>query len=623
MSQTPTSAQSARESNPLSQDTPESNAVLECFIQECLALMQHNPTAHAITQARYALSRANMLTPAIIDELDSLLLEQKEPITIAIVGQFSSGKSTFLNALLGREILPSGITPITAKVCKICYGDEYSLHVRYKDGNLVQKPLEFLHSLDTLENLQITDFTLYAPSAILRQMSLLDTPGFNSQNAIDTETTNAILKRVDGIIWLSLIDNVGKQSEKDILHAHVRQYVSKSLCVLNQKDRLKDENEIATSLEYARNTFSGIFSQIIPISARLALQAQTSPNSAQMLAESNINAVLEFINTYLASNASMLKERKILRKLRTIITQARWHIHHARKSLKSYKTMLESLDGSMRVHALQSGLEKEFKSLFLRYDSALENLAQSIFAKLEEVEFELPLMRKSLLGFQRAGDFSTHRAIIIPKDTLISRLGSDESVMAVELRTLGFSIGAFGESFGGFVQGELESLSRATSALELDSRLTMAGEQGWNLAQSTIHALLFSATTPILTKLQSALDSLKLLITLNYPNALTLALTTLDSKIQYALQKHKQNPKNFALFTPTLENIRDSLNTALHFLSFQDKLSLQNALYKKTLWELSQAYMECAQSSAQVLAPIESSLETKARMLAQLLHKQA
>ena len=618
MSQEPHKAQTT------SQESTESNSVLECFIQECLALMQHNPTAHAITQARYALSRANMLTPAISGELDSLLLEQKEPITIAIVGQFSSGKSTFLNALLGRELLPSGITPITAKVCKICYGDEYSLHVRYKDGSLAQKPLDFLHSIDTLENMKITDFTLCAPCEILRSLSLLDTPGFNSQNAIDTETTNAILKRVDGIIWLSLIDNVGKQSEKDILHAHVRQYASKALCVLNQKDRLKDESEIATSLEYARSAFSGIFSQIIPISAKLALQAQNShdsSNSAQMLTESNINAVLEFINTQFANNASALKERKILRKLRTIITQARWHIHRARKGIKSYKKALESLDSSMRVHALQSGLEKEFKSLFLRYDSALENLAQSIFAKLEEVEFELPFMRKGLLGFQRE-DLSKHRAIIIPKDTLISRFGSDESTIAVELRTLGFSIGAFGEAFGAFVRGELESLLHTANALELDSRLAMAGEQGWNLAQSTIHALLFSTTQPILTRLQSTLDSLKLLITLNYPNALTLALTTLDSKIQYALHKHKQNPKDFALFTPTLENIRDSLNTALHFLSFQDKLSLQNALYKKTLWELSQAYMECAQSSTQALVPIESSLETKAHILAQLLNKQ-
>lgn len=614
-----------------SADSLSGSALLEHFIQECLALVQTDPTAHAINQARYVLSCANMLTSEHSAELDSLLQQYQEPITIAIVGQFSSGKSTFLNALLGREILPSGITPITSKVCTISYGDEYSLIVSYRDGSRASKPLDFLHSLDELENLQITEFTLLAPIALLRHISLLDTPGFNSQNAIDTETTNAILKRVDGIIWLSLIDNVGKQSEKAILEAHIRQYASKSLCVLNQKDRLKNEHEVATSLEYARSAFSGLFSEFIPISAKLALQAQNALATADrhtsntkapesILAESNIQAVFDFITHELASNATTLKRHRIRHTLRALITQSRWQIHQARKALRAYKRALENFDSTIRVRALQSGLEKQFRALFLRYDSALENLAQSIFSRLEEVEFALPIKRKSLLGLQRGAESSTHRAIIIPKDTLISKLGSDESAAAKELRTLGFAISAFGQEFERFVQGELESLLRIAQELELDSRLECAGEREYHAALSAIHALGLSTSAPILAGLRSALDSLKMLITLNYPNALTLALTTLDSKIAYALQKHKQSPKDFALFTPTLENIRDSLNSALHFASFQDKLFLQNALYKKTLWELSQAYMQCAESAASLLAPLESSLESKSHTLAKYLH---
>jgi len=47
------------------------------------------------------------------------------PMEIAIVGQFSSGKSTFLNALLSKNILPVGITPVTSKVNFLNYGKEY------------------------------------------------------------------------------------------------------------------------------------------------------------------------------------------------------------------------------------------------------------------------------------------------------------------------------------------------------------------------------------------------------------------------------------------------------------------------------------------------------------------
>ena len=60
---------------------------------------------------------------------DKLLRRSKYPMEVAIVGQFSSGKSTFLNALLSKDILPTGITPVTSKVNFINYAKEYKLKV--------------------------------------------------------------------------------------------------------------------------------------------------------------------------------------------------------------------------------------------------------------------------------------------------------------------------------------------------------------------------------------------------------------------------------------------------------------------------------------------------------------
>ena len=60
-------------------------------------------------------------------ELKNILNKQIKravyPIEVAIIGQFSSGKSTFLNALLSKDILPTGITPVTSKVIYINYGE--------------------------------------------------------------------------------------------------------------------------------------------------------------------------------------------------------------------------------------------------------------------------------------------------------------------------------------------------------------------------------------------------------------------------------------------------------------------------------------------------------------------
>lgn len=609
--------------NALSIDSP---TLLESFIHECLLVDNTNPLHKAIQLTRYALSRTNSLTKQRASTLDTLTRDFDKPITIAIVGQFSSGKSTFLNAIMGRAILPSGITPITSKVCTICYGDTYSLEVIYNDGTSAPKPLEFFHTLDELENLQIREFILRAPVALLRSISLLDTPGFNSQNAIDTETTNAILSRVDGIIWLSLIDNVGKQSEKDIIEAHIKQYISKSLCVLNQKDRLQDEKEVQTSLDYARSAFSGSFSEVIAISAKQALKAiqahQEQPatplESSQLYAHSNFQAVLEFITAQLASNAKELKSSKTLRTLGEILALSIAEIEQAQSTTKAYLQTIECFDSTLRFNALKSGLEKQFSAFFTRYDNALENLAQYIFSQLESSEFSLPITSKNLLGM-RTQQMQAYQATIIPKDTLISKLHSQENRFLPEFRTLGLQIGAFGKELGRFLDSELEALKQAGCELWADS--TPALQHTLQTLQHSTLAHIQAQNTAALCALQGELDSLKALITLNYPNAISLALIELDSKINYALHKHKQSPKDFALFTPTLENIRDSLNNALHFLTFQDRLSLHNALYKRTLWSLSQAYMECFEHAAELITPHLSTLESHIQALRDALEE--
>ena len=182
---------------------------------------------------------------------------------IGLVGANGEGKSTFLNALLGKNILPSGITPITAKICHIVYGQDYALEIHYKNGNTATKTLSYLNEVSEVQNAKIAFYKLYAPLELLKKISFLDTPGFNSQNQSDTDTTNSILESVDGIIWLTLIDNVGKHSEKEIILSHIKRYASKSLCVLNQKDRLKNQEEINISLEYAKKAFNGLFEEII------------------------------------------------------------------------------------------------------------------------------------------------------------------------------------------------------------------------------------------------------------------------------------------------------------------------------------------------------------------------
>jgi len=209
--------------------------------------------------------------------LDKFTRRARYPMEVAITGQFSSGKSTFLNALLSRNILPTGITPVTSKVNFINYGDEYKLKITYKSG------AEEYHSIDHISAFtdqresdmdEIKYLTLYAPMDILKDITFVDTPGLNSQSQSDTDTTKKVLRDVGGIIWLTLIDNAGKMSEAEVLEDYMEHFKNKSLCVLNQKDKFSDE-QIQTTTNYVSEKFGKFFAEVIPISAKQALDSRT------------------------------------------------------------------------------------------------------------------------------------------------------------------------------------------------------------------------------------------------------------------------------------------------------------------------------------------------------------
>jgi len=236
-----------------------------------------NKTEHILLDDR--LSPSLELTQAI----KKLKIRVKEPMKVAISGQFSSGKSTFLNALLAKQILPTGITPVTSKVNYIKYADELKIRVRYKDGRDEYHDIDKIDKFtDQRQSVEDIDYlTLYSPLNMLKDIVFVDTPGLNSGASVDTQTTIKVLQEVDGIIWLTLLDNAGKMSESKVLEKYLSKYKNKSLCVLNQKDKFS-EDEISQSVKYVQDTFKEYFSKVVPISAKQALISRSSDKNALM-----------------------------------------------------------------------------------------------------------------------------------------------------------------------------------------------------------------------------------------------------------------------------------------------------------------------------------------------------
>jgi GTP-binding protein EngB required for normal cell division len=379
-------------------------------------------------------------------QLKSILNKQirraRYPMEVAITGQFSSGKSTFLNALLSRNILPTGITPVTSKVNFINYGEEYKLKITYKSG------AEEYHSIENIaaftdqrqkEMDEIKYLTLYAPMDILKDISFVDTPGLNSQSQSDTDTTRNVLRDVGGIIWLTLIDNAGKMSEAEVLEEYMEHFKNKSLCVLNQKDKFTQE-QIETTTQYVSEKFSKYFAQVTPISAKMALdsrahqkrvllenqyehitkefkeelnknleveslsffqdkfdtfkeeihkiQSKDISGDMQLLKESNINEVLEFIENVIRPQAAEAKEFAIKKDLKNICDILIKEYHTILGVYDSLTEILSTCEDEI-IQAFENIQKKYSKELFGIYnslESIMEKMANETYKNIKTIK---------------------------------------------------------------------------------------------------------------------------------------------------------------------------------------------------------------------------------------------
>ncbi len=141
-------------------------------------------------------------------------------LEVALFGRVSSGKSSLLNALLGTDVLPVGVTPITAVPTKLRYGVSLRAAVTYGDGRSEIVPIEELSKLITEQgnpgnSKNIVRAMVEVPSPRLRHgIVLVDTPGLGSLAKRGGAETLAYLPACD--LALVLIDAGATLNDEDI-----------------------------------------------------------------------------------------------------------------------------------------------------------------------------------------------------------------------------------------------------------------------------------------------------------------------------------------------------------------------------------------------------------------------
>ena len=526
-----------------------------------------------------------------------------EPLLIGVVGQFSSGKSSFLNAILGTNVLPTGIIPVTAKPTFIKYAPQSFLKALYEDGREEFFELSELNSFvdQRLDLKAVKALYIHLPNEILKQISFIDTPGLNSRSSKDTKETLQILGVCSGLIWLSLIDNAARAGELKELEMLPKRLKNHALCLLNQKDKL-NENEIARVLEHCKYTYNQYFSTILPVSAKLELAGEKN---------SGFDEIRKFL-------ASFDKESFIKENMCEILESMKGEQERVLGILSELESLI--LDFDKKYENFLKENENAYKSSFALIFDEVKNAAQFaaniVMEHISEQECECFKNKKSILG-EKIEKFTYKAQILNEQNALNALLYDNDQVkklfgkLKINFNNLQNKIKAdLSELFNEFKESTLDFKAKYESLQKTDllhSDLLHANIRQFSCDVYTLFTLHYEREIESkLTRLDLFFEKINIKISTNFLNALRLVLVFITSKTQSQKKNFESDPLSFSLYFPSLNETKERILTELSYYEFEDDIVGSNPFISKFLRQISLNFNTIKEQNLELLNALKS-----------------
>jgi small GTP-binding protein len=227
----------------------------------------------AVTSLVETLGKVDGLPPEQMDQARDALFHTDHPFLIVLIGGFNTGKSSILNALIGDQALGVGPTPTTDRIILLRHGETFS---RIMTGD--------------------TD-TVYHPSKLLEQVSLVDTPGLESVFKGHDDITRRFLHRADAVFLVLLATQAMSQANVEYLKS-LRAYGKRVILIINQIDLLDaaEREQVRTFVTTQAQQYLEMAPEVWLVSAKLAAQArQATPRDPTLWEASGFGTIERFI----------------------------------------------------------------------------------------------------------------------------------------------------------------------------------------------------------------------------------------------------------------------------------------------------------------------------------------
>ncbi|NKX44434.1 dynamin family protein [Roseicyclus persicicus] len=187
---------------------------------------------------------------------------------IALLGEFSAGKSTLANALLGQDSSPVRVTATQVPPIWYSAGSDDPVHVGI-DGTETVIDHDEISRIPVLGTRAVR---VFLEADLLDAVDLIDMPGSSDPN-MSSDIWDALLPLADIVLWCTPASQAWRQSEAAIWEGVPEELQARSLLLLTRIDTVRNEVDRARLLARVRRETAGQFRAVLPVSPLLAMEA--------------------------------------------------------------------------------------------------------------------------------------------------------------------------------------------------------------------------------------------------------------------------------------------------------------------------------------------------------------
>ena len=443
-------------------------------------LLDHHKQTQAAVLTRYreladVADAVGMITLARDIRVNRVPKLANERFHIVVLGEFNHGKSTFVNALLGLDVLPTGITPTTAAINQVLYAAIPQARVVLHSGDAVDLTPSEIREWVTVAGghaSEVAFVELGYPCEILRDnVVLVDTPGVNDLNEQRAEVTYGYVPRADAVLFLLDAGQALKDSERTFLSSHMLDGTRDRLIFVLGKMDLLNEDEKSAVLAYVKEGVAKLApgAPVFALSARSWLIRRDD--------DSGMPALLAHLKSFLAGDrARILLDNAAVDAARTAgyleqnlgvrlhawgltIEQLEDRVKTVRQQLDASKKTLDDLHLRIEVdaNAIKAHVAADLDAFAQSFVTALvpqiesadaEDLKRFLPAFIED-KFkewaELEGAKLAALMERLAEDVITitNQNVVAASAALAERLGPDDARVDIDVDSFKYDVGVY------------------------------------------------------------------------------------------------------------------------------------------------------------------------------------